>query len=123
GGVGGTGPGGRVLLRRSGRLGQHADSVVARLLLPDTPVVTWWPDIVPPIPAQDPMGALAQRRITDAAAADSPRDVLSLLAAGYQPGDTDMAWTRATPWRSLLAATMDQPSEEGTRGPGGPAAG
>jgi glucose-6-phosphate dehydrogenase assembly protein OpcA len=108
--VGETSPGETVLLRMYGPLGQHADSVVAPLLLPDTPVVTWWPDIVPPIPAQDPMGALAQRRITDAAGADSPRDVLSMLAAGYQPGDTDLAWTRATPWRSLLAAVMDQPS-------------
>ena len=44
-----------------------------------------WPDTVPPIPAQDPMGALAQRRITDAAAAGSPRDALTLLAAGYHP--------------------------------------
>jgi glucose-6-phosphate dehydrogenase assembly protein OpcA len=114
--VGETSPGETVLLRMYGPLGQHADSVVAPLLLPDTPVVTWWPGHVPPIPAQDPMGALAQRRITDAAAADSPRDALAKLAAGYQPGDTDLSWTRATPWRSLLAATMDQPSGEVTGG-------
>jgi glucose-6-phosphate dehydrogenase assembly protein OpcA len=114
--VGETSPGETVLLRMYGPLGQHADSVVAPLLLPDTPVVTWWPDIVPPIPAQDPIGALAQRRITDAAGAGSPADVLSMLAVGYQPGDTDLAWTRATPWRSLLAATMDQPSGQVTDG-------
>src|SRR6201997_4327551 len=114
--VGETGPGETVLLRMYGPLGQHADSVGAPLLLPDTPVVTWWPDTVPPIPAQDPMGALAQRRITDTAAAGSPRDALPTLAAGYHPGDTDLAWTRATPWRSLLAATMDQPSGEVTGG-------
>jgi glucose-6-phosphate dehydrogenase assembly protein OpcA len=114
--VGETSPGETVLLRMYGLLGQHADSVVAPLLLPDTPVVTWWPDIVPPIPAQDPMGALAQRRITDTAAASSPREALARLAAGYHPGDTDLAWTRATPWRSLLAATMDQPSGAVTGG-------
>ncbi len=108
--VGETSPGETALLRMYGPLGQHADSVVAPLLLPDTPVVTWWPGMPPPFPAEDPMGALAQRRITDAAAADVPRDVLTRLAAGYQPGDTDLSWTRATPWRSLLAATMDQPS-------------
>jgi glucose-6-phosphate dehydrogenase assembly protein OpcA len=104
--VGESSPGETVLLRMYGPLGQHADSVVAPLLLPDTPVVTWWPDTVPPIPAQDPMGALAQRRITDTAAADAPRDALTLLATGYKPGDTDLAWTRATPWRSLLAAWL-----------------
>jgi glucose-6-phosphate dehydrogenase assembly protein OpcA len=114
--VGEASPGETVLLRMYGPLGQHADSVVAPLLLPDTPVVTWWPDTVPPIPAQDPMGALAQRRITDSAAADTPHDALTLLATGYQPGDTDLAWTRATPWRSLLAATMDQPSGAVTGG-------
>src|SRR5690348_17493024 len=108
--VGETSPGETVLLRMYGPLGQHADSVIAPLLLPDTPVVTWWPDTVPSIPGQDPMGALAQRRITDAAAAASPRDALTLLATGYHPGDTDLAWTRATPWRALLAATMDQPA-------------
>src|SRR5262249_58875455 len=70
--VGETSPGETVLLRMYGPLGQHADSVVAPLLLPDTPVVTWWPDIVPPIPAQDPMGALAQRRGTHAPARRPP---------------------------------------------------
>ena len=108
--VGETAPGETALLRMYGPLGQHADSVVTPLLLPDTPVVTWWPGVPPPVPAEDPMGALAQRRITDAAAADAPRDILTKLAAGYHPGDTDLSWTRATPWRSLLAATMDQPS-------------
>ena len=108
--VGETAPGETVLLRMYGPLGQHGDSVVTPLLLPDTPVVTWWPGMPPPVPAEDPMGALAQRRITDAAVADAPREVLTRLAAGYRPGDTDLSWTRATPWRSLLAATLDQPS-------------
>jgi glucose-6-phosphate dehydrogenase assembly protein OpcA len=108
--VGETSPGETVLLRLYGPLGQHADSVIAPLLLPDTPVVTWWPGAPPTVPAEEPLGTLAQRRITDAASADAPHGVLATLAAGYQPGDTDLSWTRATPWRSLLAATMDQPS-------------
>ena len=108
--VGETAPGETVLLRMYGPLGQHGDSVVTPLLLPDTPVVTWWPGMPPSVPAEDPMGALAQRRITDAAATDAPGETLSALAAAYQPGDTDLSWTRATPWRSLLAATLDQPS-------------
>jgi glucose-6-phosphate dehydrogenase assembly protein OpcA len=108
--VGETSPGETVLLRMYGPLGQHADSVIAPLLLPDTPVVTWWPGTPPTIPAEDPLGALGQRRITDAAATDAPAETLGTLAAAYRPGDTDLSWTRATPWRSLLAATMDQPS-------------
>jgi glucose-6-phosphate dehydrogenase assembly protein OpcA len=107
--VGEGGPGEVVLLRMYGALGEHADSVVTPLLMPDTPVVTWWPGIPPEVPSGSPLGALAQRRITDAAAASEPHACLTSLAAHYRPGDTDLSWTRATPWRTLLAAIMDQP--------------
>ena len=107
--VGESSPGETIVLRMDGPLGQHADSVTAPLLVPDVPVVTWWPDEAPESPAKHPLGALAQRRVTDSAAAESPHKVLEALAEGYQPGDTDFGWTRATPWRSLLAATLDQP--------------
>ena len=114
--MGEASPGETIVLRMYGPLGQHADSVVAPLLVPDVPVVTWWPDEAPEIPAKHPLGALAQRRVTDAAAAESPRDVLAALATAYQPGDTDFGWTRATPWRSLIAATLDQPHPTVTAG-------
>jgi glucose-6-phosphate dehydrogenase assembly protein OpcA len=52
---------------------------------------------------------VAQRRVTDAAASEAPKDMLLTLAKAYKPGDTDLSWTRATSWRSLLAATLDQP--------------
>jgi glucose-6-phosphate dehydrogenase assembly protein OpcA len=110
--VGETGPGETILLRMYGPLGQHADSVVAPLLAPDVPVVTWWPDEAPLSPHADRLGTVAQRRVTDAAASDSPREMLLTLAKAYQPGDTDLSWTRSTPWRSLLAATLDQPYPE-----------
>ena len=70
--VGDTGPGETILLRMYGPLGQHADSVVAPLLAPDVPVVTWWPDEAPPSPRADSLGGVAQRRVTDAAASDAP---------------------------------------------------
>ena len=38
------------------------------LLLPDSPVAIWWPTSAPADTAADPLGALAQRRITDSAA-------------------------------------------------------
>jgi glucose-6-phosphate dehydrogenase assembly protein OpcA len=107
--VGESSPGETIVLRMYGPLGQHADSVVAPLLVPDVPVVTWWPGEAPEIPAKHPLGGLAQRRVTDAAAAPEPHEVLARLASGYQPGDTDFGWTRSTPWRSLLASTLDQP--------------
>jgi glucose-6-phosphate dehydrogenase assembly protein OpcA len=65
--------------------------------------------MAPDVPSSDPLGSLAQRRVTDSAAADDPQDILLGLARAYSPGDTDFAWTRSTAWRSLLAATFDQP--------------
>jgi glucose-6-phosphate dehydrogenase assembly protein OpcA len=110
--LGETGPGEIILLRMYGPLGQHADSVVAPLLVPDVPVVTWWPDQAPLSPRADALGAVAQRRVTDAAASEAPKELLLTLAKAYQPGDTDLSWARATSWRSLLAATLDQPYPE-----------
>ncbi|MGV9848537.1 glucose-6-phosphate dehydrogenase assembly protein OpcA [Streptomyces sp. NPDC003442] len=107
--VGGeTGTGETVLLRLHGELANHAYSVVLPLLLPDAPVVVWWPEDAPEHPAEDLLGKLAQRRITDAQATEDPVASLGLRAATYTPGDTDLAWTRITPWRSVLAAALDQ---------------
>ncbi len=107
--VGETGPGETVLLRLYGQLAEHADSVVLPLLVPDTPVVTWWPGTAPSAPNEEPLGALAQRRVTDSASGPDPIERLKQLGASYKPGDTDLAWSRVTPWRSLLAAAFDQP--------------
>lgn len=107
--VGESAAGQMVVLRIYGELSRHADSVLTPLLVADTPVVTWWPGVAPPIPSTDPLGLLAQRRITDAASSSMPLEALRALAAGYHPGDTDLAWTRTTPWRSLLAAALDRP--------------
>ncbi|UBU09762.1 glucose-6-phosphate dehydrogenase assembly protein OpcA [Nonomuraea gerenzanensis] len=108
--IGENTPGEVVVLRLYGELTEHADSVVSPLLLPDTPVVAWWPGAAPDAPAKDAIGALAQRRITDAKGFDDG-GVKSLVtrAKGYARGDTDLAWARLTPWRSLLAAAFDQP--------------
>jgi glucose-6-phosphate dehydrogenase assembly protein OpcA len=110
--VGETGPGETVILRLYGQLIEHSDSVVLPLLVPDTPVVTWWPGVAPRKPADEPLGALAQRRVTDARGSTDPIGTLTRLADAYEPGDTDFAWTRITPWRSLLAAILDQPRED-----------
>ncbi len=103
-----AGTGETVVLRMYGEVSDHADSVVLPLLLPDAPVVVWWPVDAPDNPAKDPLGALAQRRITDLYAVEDPLAVLETRIASYAPGDTDLAWTRLTPWRSMLAAALDQ---------------
>lgn len=103
------GPGETVRLRLRGDLAEHGASVALPLLLPDTPVVVWWPTACPDVPSEDPIGAMAQRRITDAAASRHPMHALQQRKEGYLAGDTDLAWTRTTPWRAMLAAALDQP--------------
>ena len=111
--VGGdAGAGEVVALRLSGQLAGHADSVVIPFLLPDIPVVVWWPDIGPAVPAQDPLGKLAIRRITDATNADDPLSAIKGRLPGYTAGDTDLAWARITYWRALLASAVDQKPHE-----------
>ena len=89
---------------------EHADTLVMPLLLPDAPIVAWWPSVVPLNPSATRIGAMAQRRITDTKFAADPGDVLCALSRGYRPGDTDLAWSRITRWRALLAAALDQVS-------------
>jgi glucose-6-phosphate dehydrogenase assembly protein OpcA len=103
-----AGIGETVVLRLYGEVIDHAQSVVLPLLLPDAPVVAWWPVNAPDNPSKDPLGALAQRRVTDTYGAQSPIDELKARASVYTPGDTDLAWSRITPWRSMLAAALDQ---------------
>ncbi len=97
------------LIRLKGEVVKHSESVVLPLLLPDSPVALWWPSDAPDEPASDPLGGLAQRRITDAAAATRGKTkAIHRQCSSYAPGNTDLAWTRITPWRALLAAALDQ---------------
>ena len=101
-----------VVLRLFGALADHGDAVLIPLLLPDSPVVAWWPKDAPLNVAESAIGQMAQRRITDAAEASDPGAEMKRRADHYQPGDTDLAWTRITLWRGLLAAALDQPPYE-----------
>ncbi|MGE2728137.1 glucose-6-phosphate dehydrogenase assembly protein OpcA [Mycolicibacterium vaccae] len=107
-----AGAGEVVVLRLHGELADHADSVVVPFLLPDTPVVVWWPVNAPDTPAEDPVGKLAVRRITDATLAEDPLATIKSRLPGYSSGDTDIAWSRITYWRALLASALDEPPYE-----------
>lgn len=115
--VGGdAGAGEVVVLKTAGPLADHASSVVLPFLLPDTPVVAWWPGTAPAVPAQDPLGRLAIRRITDATGAADPLASLRSRLQSYAKGDTDLAWSRITYWRALLASALEQPPYESVTG-------
>lgn len=105
-----------IMLRAYGDTAADEEGLVTGLLLPDAPVVAWWPAEAPDIASQSPLGRIAQRRITDAAAQSDPRDFLNHLSRTYAPGDTDFSWTRLTLWRAQLAAVLDQPPYEAITG-------
>jgi glucose-6-phosphate dehydrogenase assembly protein OpcA len=108
-GIGSGWTGETAMIRLRGEVTKHPESVVLPLLLPDSPVVVWWPARAPDEPAEDPLGKLARRRITDAAAVPRNRAKAMLTQCrSYAPGNTDLAWTRVTSWRALLAAALDQ---------------
>jgi glucose-6-phosphate dehydrogenase assembly protein OpcA len=106
--VGGRlGPAEAVVMRMYGRLALHAESVVMPLLAPDVPVVTWWHEDPPNMIANDFLGVVSERRITDSAQSADPVAALKQRAVDYAPGDTDLTWTRITLWRSLVAGAFD----------------
>ncbi|MCU1513066.1 MAG: OpcA protein, partial [Microbacteriaceae bacterium] len=101
-----------IVLKAYGDTASDEEGLVTGLLLPDAPVVAWWPAEAPEVVSQSPLGRIAQRRITDSANQPDPRAFLQHLSTTYAPGDTDFAWTRLTLWRAQLAAVLDQPPYE-----------
>lgn len=101
-------PGELIELHMHGEVADHPTSVVLPLLLPDSPVVVWWPGESPANLGEDPIGRLGTRRITDASGHKFAIEALKSRAANHMRGDTDLTWTRLTPWRALLAAAVDQ---------------
>ncbi|MCG7438003.1 MULTISPECIES: glucose-6-phosphate dehydrogenase assembly protein OpcA [Corynebacterium] len=97
-----------VVMHMEGEVGAHPEAIVTPLLLPDTPVVAWWPSTPPQVPAATPIGQIAQRRITDSLA-DPDANAVYTRRTGYTPGDSDLAWSRLTAWRGVLASALDSP--------------
>ena len=102
-----AGAGETLVLRPWGEAAEHVDTLVVPLLLPDVPVVTWWPGPFPAVPAQAPLGRLAHARITNTPAQADPAAALASLVAVHTPADTDLAWTRITLWRAMVASVLD----------------
>lgn len=101
-----------IVLRAYGEAVTYPQSLITGLLLPDAPVVAWWPKKSPEVVSLSPIGKIATRRITDAGNQDDPARFLQNLSKNYAPGDSDFAWTRLTLWRAQFAALLDQAPHE-----------
>ncbi len=90
------------------------------LLVPDVPVMLWWPRGEP---AGDPrflkFADIVDRVIVDSATFAAPEAGLARMAAlldhdGGQSGAgttiSDLSWSRLTPWRELIAQFFDAPA-------------
>jgi glucose-6-phosphate dehydrogenase assembly protein OpcA len=90
------------------------------LLVPDVPVMLWWPRGEP---ADDPrflkFADLVDRVIVDSATFAAPEAGLVHLAAllnrdsgqaGAGTAISDLSWSRLTPWRELIAQFFDAPA-------------
>ncbi|MCG2622062.1 glucose-6-phosphate dehydrogenase assembly protein OpcA [Arthrobacter sp. I2-34] len=97
-----------IVLYGCGQLARESESLVAALLLPDAPIVAWWPHGMPDSASRTSVGRIATRRITDSNNEPEPKLALEKLSSVYAAGDTDLAWTRLTNWRIQLAAALDQ---------------
>lgn len=104
-----AGAGEIIILHPRNGLINHPDTLVIPLLVPDAPVVAWWPTTPPSNPAKDLMGAMARSRITDALRSNNPEATIERLRRSWTPEDVDLSWTRLTVWRGLLASMLDQP--------------
>ncbi len=117
----GYGSGEVIVLHPHGLVNSGMDTLITPLLLPDSPIVTWWPGEPPASPIGDALGALSARRITDVLQTEDPSVAMTRLASCYTRGDSDLTWTRLTNWRGLIAAAYEttpvsDPSEVTIRG-------
>ncbi|RBP99490.1 glucose-6-phosphate dehydrogenase assembly protein OpcA [Bifidobacterium xylocopae] len=87
----------------------HLDSLVIPLLVPDAPVVTWWPGQAPGDPSADPLGSRSTSRITDVQRSTDPAAAFEALRRHVRNADIDLSWTRVTTWRAMLASLLGQP--------------
>ncbi|WP_420110930.1 glucose-6-phosphate dehydrogenase assembly protein OpcA [Pseudactinotalea sp.] len=97
-----------VVLEPRGPGRNEVDTLVTPLLLPDAPIVVWWPKDPPADLGADLLGKMAQRRISDVGECGNAIELLRLLADAYTPGDTDLSWARTTLWRGVVAAALDE---------------
>lgn len=101
-----------IVLHATGETTADPETLVQALLLPDAPLVAWWPGSDCDAPSKSPLGLLAQLRIVDTHDDPDGFESIRRLRAGYAEGDTNLAWTRLTRWRAQIAAVLDQPPYE-----------
>jgi glucose-6-phosphate dehydrogenase assembly protein OpcA len=92
--------------------GDALASMAASLLLPDLPVFLLW--AAPPEfdrPVFRALRSLATRLVTDSTRYPATLDALGALIAQDREVVTDLAWTKITGWREVIASIFDDPDQ------------
>jgi glucose-6-phosphate dehydrogenase assembly protein OpcA len=110
----------QITIEARGTAVERVAGTLLPLLVPDVPVMLWWPRGEP---ADDPrflkFADLVDRVIVDSATFAAPEAGLARMAAlldhdGGQSGAgtaiSDLSWSRLTPWRELTAQFFDAPA-------------
>lgn len=104
----------RVLLHAHGEVAAHLASLVTPLLVPDLPVMLWWPgrpDFDNPL--FDDLCHLADRLVVDTDEGFAPPDLQRLLEIARQEQARasigDFNWARLIPWRHVAVQFFDMP--------------
>jgi glucose-6-phosphate dehydrogenase assembly protein OpcA len=103
----------QVTIEAHGAAVDRIPGTILSLLVPDVPVMLWWPRGEP---AGDPRfvkyADMVDRVIVDSATFAAPEDglanMVTLLGAGI--AISDLSWSRLTPWRELTAQFFDAPA-------------
>ena len=89
--------------------------VVLPLLLPDAPVVVWWPADAPDVPARTRWARSPSAGSPTRTRSSEPLERLEARAGAYAPGDTDLAWTRLTPGAPCSPRPSTRPGRRSSR--------
>jgi glucose-6-phosphate dehydrogenase assembly protein OpcA len=103
----------QITIEARGAAVARVHGIVLPLLVPDVPVMLWWPRGEPFDDALFArLCALADRTIVDSASFAAPEAALPRLAALLNTHTTisDLSWARLTPWRELIAQFFDAPA-------------
>jgi glucose-6-phosphate dehydrogenase assembly protein OpcA len=103
----------QITIEARGAAVARVPGTVLPLLVPDVPVMLWWPRGEPfDSPIFSRMCDLADRIIVDSASFAAPEAGMPRLAAliAERKAVSDLAWARLTPWRELIAQFYDAPA-------------
>jgi glucose-6-phosphate dehydrogenase assembly protein OpcA len=103
----------QITIEAHGAAVERVPGTILPLLMPDVPVMLWWPEGEP---FGEPRLAkyldLVDRMIVDSATFAAPEAGLAQQAQLMDSGTavSDLVWARLTPWRELIAQFFDAPA-------------